>query len=241
MTTALLAIVAYLLGAIPFGLLIGRAHGIDIRTRGSRNIGATNVGRVIGRKWGYLCLVLDILKGFGPTLCAALILGPRSVGPERHLSVLLVALAAVLGHVFPIYLGFRGGKGVATTVGVALGVWPHYTIAMGISLLAYGLARLATGLVSVGSLALAIVFPLAVLVYAKITGLRFAAQWPLLAAALLLGLMIIIRHRDNIRRLLGGQETTMEAVGTELPSGPDRGQNDGSDSPARHQSGSTTG
>ena len=115
MIPSALVIGAYLLGAIPFGLLIGRARGVDVRTQGSRNIGATNVGRVLGRKWGYLCLALDILKGFVPTLSAALLLRGDRADPRQQLLVLLVAVAAVLGHVFPVYLGFRGGKGVATS------------------------------------------------------------------------------------------------------------------------------
>lgn len=200
MTPAVLVLAAYLLGAVPFGLLIGLARGVDIRTQGSRNIGATNAGRVLGRRWGFLCLALDILKGLVPTLCATLLLRG---GDWRHqAATLLVALAAVLGHVFPVYLRFRGGKGVATTVGVALGIWPHYTAAMAAALAAYAVARVLTRTVSVGSLALAVVFPAAVYAYGRLAGLDLAGYWPLQAVAVLLGLLIIARHRDNIRRLL---------------------------------------
>jgi len=194
------------LGAIPFGLLIGRARGVDVRTQGSRNIGATNVGRVLGRKWGYLCLALDILKGFIPTLCATLVLRAERADPRQQLLVLLVAVAAVLGHVFPVYLGFRGGKGVATTIGVALGIWPYFSIAMAAALVAYALVRFTTGTVSAGSITLAVVFPLALLVYLRWRGLSLADHWPLQAVAVLLGLVIIVRHHENIRRLLGGHE-----------------------------------
>jgi acyl phosphate:glycerol-3-phosphate acyltransferase len=203
---ALLVIGAYVLGAVPFGLLIGLSRGVDVRTQGSRNIGATNVGRVVGRKWGYLCLALDILKGLAPTLCASLLLPGEHGDPLRQLMLLLVALAAVLGHVFPIYLRFRGGKGVATTVGVALGIWPYFTVAMCVALLAYALVRFGTGAVSLGSLTLAVVFPAAVFAYTRIAGLAASKCWPLLAVSILLGLMIIVRHRENIRRLLRGQE-----------------------------------
>jgi len=202
----LLVIAAYLLGAVPFGLLIGRAHGVDVRTLGSRNIGATNVGRVVGRPWGYLCLALDILKGFVPTLLAALWLGGPRSGPPSQLAILLVALAAVLGHVFPVYLRFRGGKGVATTIGVALGVWPHYTLAMGVALVAYGLVRWTTRTVSLGSLTLALVFPSAHLAHMEWTGVPLREHWPLQLVAALLGLLIIARHHENIRRLLTGRE-----------------------------------
>jgi len=203
---AALVVGAYLLGSIPFGLLIGKAHGVDIRTQGSRNIGATNVGRVIGRKWGFFCLALDIAKGFAPALAASLLLMPHPAGPHAQLAVLSVAVAAVLGHVFPIYLRFKGGKGVATTIGVAAGIWPYYTIAIGIALVAYGVVRFFSGAVSAGSLALAVVFPLAFFGMTRVAGLSLANYWPLQTVAILLALVIIVRHRENIRRLLRGQE-----------------------------------
>jgi glycerol-3-phosphate acyltransferase PlsY len=207
MTAALvLTVGAYLLGAIPFGLLIGLARGVDVRTQGSRNIGATNVGRVLGRKWGYLALLLDIVKGLGPALAASLVLPHRLDAMNAQLAILAVAVAAVLGHVFPVYLGFRGGKGVATTVGVAAGVWPYFTVAMAAALVAYAIGRFASGAVSVGSLLLAVVFPIALLAALRMHGAAFATHWPLLAVAAALSLVIIIRHRENIQRLLAGRE-----------------------------------
>lgn len=206
MNAVLVIVGAYLLGAVPFGLLIGRAHGVDVRAHGSKNIGATNVGRVVGRKWGYLCLVLDILKGLAPTLYASLWLGAPRPGLHHQLVLLLTAVAAVLGHVFPIYLRFRGGKGVATTVGVALGIWPYYTIAMVIAVIAYAITRFASGAVSVGSLTIAVVFPAAFYGYVRVQGLALSDVWPLQAVTILLSLMIIVRHRANIRRLLSRQE-----------------------------------
>jgi glycerol-3-phosphate acyltransferase PlsY len=198
---------AYLLGSVPFGLLIGLARGIDIRQHGSRNIGATNAGRVLGRKSGYLCLVLDVLKGFVPTLAASFVLIERPVDAAMLLHWILVGVAAVLGHVFPIYLKFRGGKGVATTVGVALGIFPYYTIAMGVALLLYAAVRFSTGHVSAGSLTIAAAFPAAVFVYLGVdSDTTFAVFWPLAVVSVLLGLLIIIRHRSNIGRLLRGEE-----------------------------------
>jgi glycerol-3-phosphate acyltransferase PlsY len=210
MLATLFIILAYFLGAIPFGLLIGLARGVDVRTQGSRNIGATNVGRVVGRKWGYLCLALDVLKGFGPTLSASLLLPGGHDDLRRQGLLLLVALAAVLGHVFPVYLGFRGGKGVATTVGVALGIWPYFTIAMVAALVIYALVRFTTGAVSAGSLALAVTFPAALFVFTRIRGIPLRSCWPLQAVAIVLGLLIIIRHRENIQRLLRGRELRIE-------------------------------
>lgn len=226
MGIALLVIGAYLLGAVPFGLLIGRGHGVDVRTGGSRNIGATNVGRILGRRWGLLCLALDILKGFAPALFAALWLGGDRADPQSQLAILLVALAAVLGHVFPVYLRFRGGKGVATTIGVALGIWPHFTLAMGAALVAYAAVRWTTRKVSLGSLTLAAVFPFAHLFHMRWGGVPLQQHWPLQLVAALLGLIIVFRHRENIRRLWTGQELGLssddETAPAPPPGGPER-------------------
>lgn len=207
MLLASLILAAYLVGAIPFGLLLGFARGVDIRKQGSGNIGATNAGRVLGRKTGYFCLALDVLKGMIPTLVAGRLLVTDPPEPVTLLGWVAVAAAAVLGHVFPVYLGFRGGKGVATTIGVALGIYPYFTIAMGAGLLGFAAARLATGLTSIGSIALAIVFPIAFAVLVALRSDLWLAQcWPLMAIAIALGLLIIVRHRSNISRLLRGEE-----------------------------------
>ena len=197
---------SYLLGAVPFGYLIGRARGLDVREHGSGNIGATNVGRVIGRKWGYVCLVLDILKGFAATFIASFVLSDGEPTTTALLQWMLIGLAAVAGHVWPVYLKLRGGKGVATTVGVALGIFPHCTLPMLAALAVYGVIRRATGWVSAGSLAIAVVFPISFLVYVWTTDLTMSVFWPLQTATVVLGLLIIVRHRSNIARLFRGEE-----------------------------------
>ncbi|MEP0845991.1 MAG: glycerol-3-phosphate 1-O-acyltransferase PlsY [Phycisphaerae bacterium] len=207
MLTIALALASYLLGAVPFGLLIGCARGVDVRQHGSGNIGATNVGRVLGRPWGLLCLALDVLKGFVPTFAASFLLARPPIDAWALVQWIFIAAAAVLGHTFPVYLQFRGGKGVATTIGVALGIYPYFAVPMIASLLVYAVLRYATGIVSVGSLSLALTFPLAVwgyMRYASLPGDRF---WPLPAVAALLGLLIVVRHHANIARLFRGQET----------------------------------
>lgn len=218
-----LIIAAYVLGSIPFGLLIGCLRGVDIRRHGSRNIGATNVGRVVGRPWGFLCLALDVLKGLIPTAVAGFLLRTNSLeAVETALAQwLAVACAAVLGHNFSIFLRFRGGKGVATTIGVALGLWPFYTIGMAVSLAAYAAGRFLSGWVSAGSLAMAVTFPIAVFaaiqsgVAARLGGpishpqMGAAQTWPLLAVAVGLSAMIIFRHRENIQRIFRGEERRM--------------------------------
>jgi acyl phosphate:glycerol-3-phosphate acyltransferase len=217
-TTVLPLIVgAYLLGSVPFGLLIGKARGVDIRTLGSKNIGATNVGRVCGRPWGVLAFALDLLKGLGPTLTAAMALAnPTAAAPvapaTRSLCVLGVGMAAVLGHMFPVYLRFRGGKGVATTLGIALGVYPELTWA---ALAAFGVwvvVTFASRYVSLGSICAAVAFPLALVVSRARNQASLADDWPLVLCTTLLALMIIYRHRTNIKRLFNGTEQRIGGV-----------------------------
>ncbi len=206
---------SYLVGAIPFGLILGWSRGIDIRQHGSRNIGATNAGRVLGRRWGILCLALDILKGLIPTVLSGYLLAANGLNATDLLTWIAVAAAAVLGHTFPVYLGFRGGKGVATTIGVSLGIYPYFTVPMIAALLSYAAARRLSGFVSLGSVVMAIVFPAASAVYLLIAGLSLREYWPLPASAAALGLLILIRHRENIVRLLRGQELRADAAARE--------------------------
>jgi glycerol-3-phosphate acyltransferase PlsY len=203
---AVWAIAAYLIGAIPVGYLIGRSRGIDIRKAGSGNIGATNVGRVLGKPLGHLCLILDIAKGLIPVLAARWTLVSKDETAMELLAWLIVAVSAVIGHVFPVYLGFRGGKGVATTIGVALAIYPYFTFPMIASLVAYTALRMLTGIVSVGSLAIAILFPISFFALAMGMGWSSTRIWPMQAAAVVLSLVIIVRHISNIRRLLQGTE-----------------------------------
>ena len=129
---ALCGTLSYLVGAIPFGLLVGWIKGVDIRKEGSQNIGATNAGRVLGKKFFFLVLVLDLLKGLLPTLFL-----PWAVnffwGKSHPLLALVVGIAGISGHVFPLYLKFKGGKGVATSAGVFLALCPlPFAIAFGV-------------------------------------------------------------------------------------------------------------
>lgn len=202
---------SYLLGSVPFGLLIGLARGVDVRTQGSGNIGATNVGRVVGRKWGWLCLILDLLKGLlPPALAGWLLFQATQPSALEQIQWLSIGVAAVLGHVFPVYLGFRGGKGVATTIGVGLGIYPLLTYPMLVALVAYAGARFASGMVSLGSIVLGLVFPLAFLGYAWWRQFALADVWPCFAVTIVLGLLILLRHRSNIHRIWRGEEPIVE-------------------------------
>jgi len=197
---------AYLLGSIPFGLLIAKAHGKDLRSIGSGNIGATNVSRALGRKWAYVCFALDVLKGMVPMLVIMFIAKPADV--VMLLLWLLVGCAAIVGHIFPIYLKFKGGKGVATSFGIALGLWPYYTIGALFAIVTWVVVVLIWRYVSLASIVGSVIFPV-VLILAIILkpGWDFLSLWPLLVAATAIPLMVIIRHRENIQRLLAGTES----------------------------------
>lgn len=207
MTYVVFIAVAYLLGSVPFAFLIARAHGKDLRTIGSGNIGATNLARALGRKWGYLCFALDVLKGFIPMAAVTAIAG-RPDNPGLMALWLAVGVAAILGHVFPVTLGFKGGKGVATSFGVALGLWPYFTIPGLIALAVWVAVVLIWRYVSLASICGAVAFFVALLSGILIVPAWTASSlWPLLIAAIGIPLMVIVRHRENIKRLLAGTES----------------------------------
>lgn len=196
--TALLA--AYLLGAIPFGLLIGKARGIDVRTVGSRNIGATNVFRCVGAKWGILAFLCDMLKGFGGVWCAALPLLWSPAIPEANALLLrvLCGTAAMLGHIFPVWLGFRGGKGISTALGLLIGVAPA---AAGIGFALWVVCFLLSRYVSLSSC-------LAALAIGALVWTPLYADRPVWFAILMtiLAALAILKHRANLVRLAKGTE-----------------------------------
>ncbi len=201
----LLIAFAYLLGSVPFGVLIASAYGKDLRSIGSGNIGATNVARALGKRWAYVCFVLDCLKGLVPMLIARLIVGKLTV---VALSLwLAVGCAAVMGHVFPIYLKFKGGKGVATSMGMMLGLYPYYTIPGIAALVIWAGAVLIWRYISLASIIAAVGFPISLIAsIAVFDEWRFLQLWPLIVVALVMGLLVVVRHAENIKRLLEGSE-----------------------------------
>lgn len=188
----LFPVIGYLLGAIPFGLVIGKMVGADVRKEGSKNIGATNVSRVLGKKLGFFTLVCDCLKSIVPMVLAAFVL-PDS--ESKELIVAFTGVMAVVGHMFPVYLKFRGGKGVATGLGMFLYLSPA---AIGISLLVFVGSVALSGFVSVGSLLASGLIPL----WLYLLG---ASKITILAASLV-ALLIWGKHHENIARLIKGQE-----------------------------------
>jgi glycerol-3-phosphate acyltransferase PlsY len=206
MKFTILLLVAYLLGAVPFGLLIAGAHGIDLRKVGSGNIGATNLSRALGKKWAYFCFALDFAKGLMPTLAAGFLLGDIQ-GAAALWARLAVGCAAVVGHIFPVYLRFKGGKGVATSFGVAIGLWPYYTLCAVVVLFIWIIVLLIWRYISLASLVASVAFPVVlVMAIALIPGWEMATLWPLLIVAIFIPVLVFIRHRENISRLRTGTE-----------------------------------
>jgi glycerol-3-phosphate acyltransferase PlsY len=189
--TLLAGLLAYLVGSLPFGFILGKANGIDIRQHGSGNIGATNLTRTLGRNWGVGCFVLDFLKGLLPVAFLPLLFA-RGCGCLPA----LCAAATVLGHVFPVYLKFRGGKGVSTTLGalIALAFWP---VVAGIAtwVVVFKIGRY----VSLASISAACAIPACALL---LPGYDAWTRILLVAIAAL----IVVRHRKNIAALRAGTE-----------------------------------
>ncbi len=209
---------AYFIGALPFGLFAGRLKGIDIRAHGSGNIGATNVWRVLGRNWGLPVFLLDVAKGLFAVLLAKWlavhwpVTVPLAHGHTRteyldaSVAGIAAALAVILGHNFPVWLRFRGGKGVATSLGVLFGLMP---LASTLTFLVWGLTAKLTRYVSVASIMGALALPLIVLTLFLVPlpwGMR---GWPYFYFSVAATLLLIVRHTANIRRLLHGTERRM--------------------------------
>lgn len=188
---------AYLVGATPFGFLAGKMRGVDIREHGSGNIGATNVLRTLGKPIGITVLILDILKGVTPVLVARLV----SEGLDHQsLLMILTAVAAIMGHNYTFWLGFKGGKGIATTAGAMIPVIP---IAILVAVVLWVSALLTTRYVSVASIVAAISIPLTLVAKFILSG---TWDFAILGFALFISLLAIWKHRSNIDRLRRGEE-----------------------------------
>jgi glycerol-3-phosphate acyltransferase PlsY len=218
--------VGYLLGSVPFAWIIGKSRGIDIRTVGSKNVGATNLGRTLGKRYFWMAFLLDAAKGFVPVLISSLYLrhiesfGREIAGTPKwqdfyHFPLwvpLITAAACVLGHLFPIWLKFKGGKGVATGFGVVLGFWPVFTLG-GFAAGAFFIIMLMVyRYISLASISSAAFFAILVAVITSFHNdyLDMYQQTPdryvLIGVACGFALLIIIRHRANIFRLIKGTE-----------------------------------
>jgi len=192
MINFLLVIASYLIGALPFGLIVGKLAGTDVRKEGSGNIGATNVTRLLGKKLGAVTLCCDVLKSYLPMFVANILLAGQA---HAALWVAICGLAAVVGHIFPVYLKFKGGKGVASALGMFLFLSP---MAVGLALLGFLVVVWFSGFVSLGSLTAATAMPL----------LLWFSHEPLTKIVVCLPVVALIwwKHRENIKQLRRGEE-----------------------------------
>ncbi len=202
MTTILLILTAYVLGSIPNALWVGKVFkGIDVREHGSKNTGSTNAARVLGAKLGILTLVLDIGKGSIPVILALIMRADliENVANISNIDVILIGVSAIIGHSFSIFMKFKGGKAVATTVGVFIVLVPK---ALLLAAVVFFAVFLLTRYVSLSSMIGAVSLPIFIyLLYGNIPYIIFGG---------IIAILIIIRHKSNIERLINGTETKFE-------------------------------
>ena len=200
-TVTVLLVGSYLLGSIPFGYLAGRLAGIDIRQAGSGNVGATNVVRVLGKAYGYPVFALDVLKGFGAVKISMLMApGPPPEWSSPEIFGILAAMCSVLGHLYPPWLKFNGGKGVATSAGALFALAPVATlIGVSVWIIVFWLTRY----ISLASVTAAVVLPIVILV---VSWREQEEGKPLVYASACVAAIVLWRHRSNLCRLLRGRE-----------------------------------
>jgi glycerol-3-phosphate acyltransferase PlsY len=201
LTLISVALIGYLVGSFPAGYIAGRIAGIDIRNAGSGNIGATNVLRVLGKPFGYAVFLVDFLKGVGAVVLSVFIAkSGRQSETMLELCATLSGACCVIGHVYPVWLRFRGGKGVATSIGVLFGLVPLAALVMST---VWILTFEATRYVSVASIAAALALPITV---GAMFGLKYLNTPVLFYFSLCLAAVVVVRHRSNISRLRKGTE-----------------------------------
>ncbi len=202
---------SYLLGSVPFGLLAGKVKGVDVRHHGSGNIGATNVFRILGPAWGVAVFIADAGKGVGAVLLGGWLsqhfpasltnmdqFGATNIAMPKVSAEIIAAIWCIIGHNFPVWLGFKGGKGVATSAGVLLGLVPAAT---GIALVVWIAVFFTTRYVSVASICASLSLPLAVALLPA-----GPDKWPVFGLAVVAAFLVLWRHRTNIERLRLGTE-----------------------------------
>ena len=194
-------LLGYLFGSFPAGYFAGRLAGVDVRREGSGNIGATNVLRILGKKWGYPVFAIDAFKGFAAVRVALMLVNLRpDAKPYAEYIAILTAITCVAGHTFPVWLGFRGGKGVATSAGALTGLVP---LAVPFVLLVWIVVFEISRYVSLASIIAAIALPIVVGLLAR---WNFVDTWALVYFSIAIMLLVLWRHRSNFSRLLNGTE-----------------------------------
>ncbi len=195
-------IFSFLLGSIPFGKIIASLKGIDITKEGSGNIGATNVFRVVGKVWGVVVLILDALKGALPVAISIWVYKNNLLSfylPEIYV---FVGIASILGHIFSPFVGFRGGKGVATSLGVFVVITPIGTL---VGVVVFGISILIFRIVSISSI-VAVISVFSYLLVSSVIQNTLSQNYVLIATSFVVMMLIIVRHSSNIKRLIKGEE-----------------------------------
>ena len=203
-TAVFMILGSYMLGSIPWGFIIGRIYGVDVRTVGSKNIGATNVTRTVGRIPGKICFVLDFLKGGLPVLAAKQVTAAADWQGAADWVVIAVMLATIIGHIFPVFLQFKGGKGVSTAAGAIMALAPlPLCVALAVWVVVFFVSRY----VSLASISAAAVLPVVAWAFAMGDSDTSVAQskWKLIFLTVV-SVLAIVRHHSNIKRLLNGTE-----------------------------------
>ena len=180
---------SYLVGSVPFGFLIGKMRGVDVRTVGSKNIGATNVFRTVGKKWGLLAFLCDFLKGFLPTFAA------KTFAAGAEWLPIAVGLSCVVGHTLTVFMKFRGGKGVATAFGMLVALIPAL---VGIAFLVFIALFASTNYISLGSCGAATFLAVSIWFCPALLAVKIIVS--------LIGIFVVVKHKSNISRLLKGTE-----------------------------------
>ena len=201
MTIIILLLLAYIIGSIPSGLWVGKLfYNIDIREHGSGNLGGTNTFRTLGKKAGLAVTIMDILKGTAATL-----LGLLPFFASANVHPLILGIIAVIGHIYPVFAGFKGGKAVATSGGILLGYnWPIFIILV----LGFFIILKITKMVSLTSMCLAII----AIIYSIVYYFTVEKDWPLIIIVSLLAIFILYRHRANIERIKNGTEPKVKWI-----------------------------
>jgi glycerol-3-phosphate acyltransferase PlsY len=197
---------SYLIGAIPWAYLIGKMYGLDLRNEGSGNIGATNVTRVIGKFWGRVCFLLDMIKGFLPVFIVTMLIKQQIIADINDLAQIVAAGGAVIGHMFCVFLRFKGGKGVSTSAGCLLAMAPY---SFAISGIVWIIVFLIGRYVSLASIAAAAVLPVSATFFSMMK-VNDRAIYPvsiyILIFLYILAMLAILKHTGNIKRLINGTE-----------------------------------
>ena len=208
----LVMLAAYFAGSISFASIIAKLNKVDLSKVGSGNPGATNVSRALGKRWGYLCFLLDVSKGFAPTFFAGIMIKNSDAGSiptsSDQIFWLIVAACCILGHCFSIWLRFKGGKGVATSLGVVLGIFPYFTLPGLTAFAVWILTVLITRYVSLASIIAGLAFlPAFFAINSYKIGLDKVTELkPLIVFASIMIALVIFRHISNIKRLIKGTE-----------------------------------